>query len=91
MINKKAIYKCYPDLTFIIDIPYEIGLSNRSKTGEINRLDLESPEFHERVNRRFREIAESYPERCILIPYEDEISNVQDKIRKKFSERFLSV
>tara|TARA_Y100000310_G_scaffold298381_1_gene332274 strand:- start:73 stop:726 length:654 start_codon:yes stop_codon:yes gene_type:complete len=78
-----------PDLTFVIDIDPRVGLKNRARDGNENRLDLENIEFHDRVNNRFREIAEENPERCVLIRYVDGIDNVQARIREEFSKKYL--
>lgn len=78
-----------PDLTFIINVPVESGLKNAGERGELNRLDKESSEFHERVRNGFLEIARNNPERVVLIPYQDGIEKVQGNIRARFSERYL--
>lgn len=77
-----------PDLTFVIDINAERGLANASKRGKLSRFDAEAIEFHKRVNEGYKRIAVSDPGRCVLIPYEDGIENVQNKIRTEFFRRY---
>ena len=88
--NSIVVGGYFPNLTFVIDVPPEIGLTNAKERGELSRIDSERLEFHRRVNKGFIEIAEQNLERCVLIQYEEGISNVQDKIRKEFSRRYFS-
>lgn len=56
--NRIATGALYPDLTFLLDIDVEIGLSRKNKSGEWNHMDGESIGFHQRVRQGFVEIAE---------------------------------
>jgi dTMP kinase len=53
-----------PDLTILLDLPVEVGLARkRSAEQELNHLDLQSLEFHERVRHGYLELAGSEPGR----------------------------
>lgn len=61
-----------PDITFILDIPAEIGLiraQNRSPQDcvEIDRFESEDISFHHKLRQGFLNIAEQYPQRCIVL------------------------
>jgi len=61
-----------PDLTFILDIPSEIGLARAaerrgSQGGQHDRFEAEEEGFHRELRNRFRAIAEAEPDRCALI------------------------
>lgn len=74
-----------PDLTFLIDISAERGLSKMRKAeyGKADRIEAETLEFHKRVNEGFREIAKKEPSRIKLIPYiENGINEMQSAIRE---------
>jgi dTMP kinase len=79
-----------PDLTFILDVDPVIGKQNVESRGELNRIDKKSIEFHEKVRQGYLDIARQEPNRCILIPYQNGVKNVQEKIIKKFSDKYLN-
>ncbi len=54
-----------PDLTVLLDIPPEIGLSRL--TGPADRLESEKLEFHQRVRRTFLDLASQSRERYVRI------------------------
>jgi dTMP kinase len=54
-----------PDLTFFLDLPTEEGLRRRGT--ERDRIELRSMEYHERVRAGYHQIAQSEPERVIVI------------------------
>ena len=68
-INMFATDNTWPDLTLLFDIPPEIGLERISlnKNREVNRLDLETLEFHKKVRQTFLDLAEKYSERFVII------------------------
>ena len=68
-INRFAIGGLMPDLTLYMDIGPEAGLARIQAAGarEVNRLDLESVAFHERVREGYRLLANRFPERIVTI------------------------
>jgi dTMP kinase len=59
-----------PDLTFILDVPAEVGLrraAHRRGKGLPDRFEAEDLEFHERLREAFRQIAAEDPQRCVVI------------------------
>ena len=59
-----------PDLTFILDVPVEIGLQRaavRRGTGAPDRFEAEDVKFHQELREAYRQIAQSEPQRCVLI------------------------
>lgn len=54
-INKFAIKDCMPNLTILFDIRPEVGLSRISQNSsrEVNRLDLENIDFHNKVREGY--------------------------------------
>jgi dTMP kinase len=53
-----------PDLTFVLEIPYEIGMARAGLRGRLDRFELAGNAFFARVSRGYREIAEKFPLRC---------------------------
>ncbi len=68
-INKPAIDGLWPDITIFFDLNPELGLARISANSdrEINRLDVEKMEFHQRVRSSFLYLASRYPERYVII------------------------
>ena len=55
-------------LTLLFDVPSAIGLDRRhAAASAINRLDKEPAEFHDRVRRRYLELAAAEPERWVVL------------------------
>ncbi|GKQ50974.1 dTMP kinase [Bradyrhizobium sp. Ce-3] len=59
-----------PDLTFILDVPVEIGLQRaavRRGNATADRFEAEGIKFHQDLREAYRRIAAEDPERCVLI------------------------
>lgn len=68
-INQFAIGDMMPELTIYFDIDPESGLKRISKNQgrEVNRLDLESLDFHQKVHEGYLLLLKRFPERIIKI------------------------
>ncbi|MCJ1996888.1 dTMP kinase [Lactococcus piscium] len=92
-INNFATDGLLPDLTLYFDVDTAVGLA-RVMTGnrEVNRLDLEAQEMHEKVRAGYQKIAALHPERIITIDASQELDQVIADtlfaIKTKFSESF---
>ncbi|WP_298372524.1 dTMP kinase [uncultured Bradyrhizobium sp.] len=59
-----------PDLTFILDVPVEVGLQRaamRRGNATADRFEAEGIKFHRDLRDAYRRIAAEDPERCVLI------------------------
>ncbi len=68
-INQFAIENLMPELTIYFDIEPELGLKriNKNKGREINRLDLENLEFHQKVSTGYHTLIDRFPDRIRCI------------------------
>ena len=69
-LERLTIGDTSPDLTFILDVPADMGLSRAGKRrgeAKADRFESEDRKFHERLREAYRELAASEPERCVLI------------------------
>jgi dTMP kinase len=77
-----------PDLTLLLDVDVETGLSRRQKSGgEWNRLDAYQLEFHRRVREGYLELAKQEPRRWVVVAAAKEWESVQQELRKVISAR----
>lgn len=58
-LNDISTKKTYPDITFLLDTPVNIGLSRRHSTNEVNRLDHEATDFHQKVRQAYLKVAKA--------------------------------
>ncbi len=96
-ITKEQIEELYhlvagdfkPDLTIILDIDPQIGLSRVQKRGEQDRFEASALSFHERLRQGFKEIAAAEPRRCIIINANQSEEAIHQSIVQLIEERFL--
>lgn len=92
-INEFAIGKRMPDVTILFDIEPSIGLARiqAHSSREVNRLDIESLAFHEKVREGYRLIMERYPNRIRKVnanqTLEQVIEDVWDILTKVLNEK----
>ena len=87
-VNLFATENTWPDLTLLFDIKPEVGLariaSNASR--EVNRLDLEKLEFHNKVRDTFLALAKQYPDRYVII----DASQSREEVAKATLEAIMN-
>jgi dTMP kinase len=83
-VNAWATGGMMPDLTIVLDVPAAVGLGRFASPAD--RLESEPPEFHERVRRGFRALAEAEPHRYLVIdggqPQDAVTRQLQDRVRE---------
>lgn len=84
-INQFAIEEMMPQLTLYFDVSPEVGLNriNNNADREINRLDLETLEFHEKVREGYLLLLEQFPERIVKIDASQSIEQVYEAAKEK--------
>lgn len=77
-----------PDLTILLDLDVTTGLSRRRAYGEeMNRLDLETVAFHERVRLGYHELAAEEPARWVTIDADRPQAVIQEELRRIVAAR----
>ncbi len=67
-LNRIATDGVTPDVTFVLDLPVEIGLQRVQKSrGGLDRLEREKIDFHQRLRDGYRALAEQEPQRLKLV------------------------
>jgi dTMP kinase len=82
-INKFAIGEYMPDVSILFDLDPKTGLNriNSNNSREINRLDLEKLDFHQRVREGYNIVYENNKERIIKIDASTSKENVIKQIK----------
>lgn len=81
-INQFAIHGFFPDMTFFLDIDPKVGLAriHTNEQREVNRLDLEQLEFHEKVRAGYQLLLQRFPERIVSVNAEQKLEDVYEEI-----------
>lgn len=69
-----------PDMTFLLDLPSEVGMARAAARGKLDRLELEGQAFFARVRNGFLTIADQNPDRVKVIDATQPIEQVQAQI-----------
>ena len=87
-VNLFATENTWPDLTLLFDIKPEVGLAriNANADREVNRLDLEKIDFHNKVRESFLALAKRFPDRYVII----DASMGREEVAKATMEAILS-
>lgn len=89
-INEFATEGTTPHFTLYLDVDSDTGLRRiqQNRTHQIDRLDSEGLEFHQRVRHAYLKIAEENPERITKIDARMGLQEVVDKSFAAIVERF---
>ncbi|MCD6119580.1 dTMP kinase [bacterium] len=66
-LNRIATYGLMPDLTILLDLPVDEGLSRRRGAGAMNRIDKKAITYHSKVRERFLELADMQSDRIKVV------------------------
>lgn len=56
-----------PDLTILLDAPVETAMARADRRGDPDRFEIEQAEFFERVRQSYLQLAESEPDRFVVV------------------------
>ncbi|WP_226086321.1 dTMP kinase [Mesobacillus sp. S13] len=80
-INEFAIENMMPAMTLYFDVAPEIGLEriNKNKGREVNRLDLEKLEFHQKVREGYTILADRFSDRIVKVDASKDLDTVYEQ------------
>ena len=84
-LNKIATQNIMPDLLIILDVNARKGLE---KEVAPDRFAEKGLNYHEKVNKAYRVIAEHYPDISVVVPY---IENGFDEMQKQIRNEMLKL
>jgi dTMP kinase len=86
-LQQATIGDLAPDLTLILDVPVETGLTRRGAAAA-NRFEHKGRDFHRRVREGFLQIAAAEPARCVVIDASPDVEAVARQVRLAVEGRF---
>ena len=85
MESTVSLSESMPDITFLLDLPAEVGISRKKDQKELDRMELESLEFHKKVAEGYRSLATRFPDRikCIdaTLPIEEICGIIRSSVK----------
>jgi len=83
-LNDLSTKETYPDATFLLDLPVELGLQRRVESGKMDRLDMEGMDFHVKVRDAYLELAKADThDRWHIIDASQSLEEVQEELWTK--------
>ena len=79
-LNQLAIDAVSPTLTIYLDVPVDVGLERRKNDTKMDRLDLQQPDFYERVRKGYLKLAKKNSARITIIDGAKSIEEVAKEI-----------
>ena len=76
-----------PDLTLLLDLSVETGLSRAKARGEADRFEIETVNFFQNARDTYLEIAQAEPDRVKIINAEQQLEAVQSSILEVLVEQ----
>lgn len=92
-INKFAIGEYMPDISILFDIDPKVGLRriNESDEREVNRLDLEELEFHQKVREGYNIVYENNRDRIVKIDASKSKEDIVKEIKEIFKMKYKQI
>lgn len=81
-INRFAVGQARPDLTILIDLSPEVGISrvHARCNGQLDRMEQEAIEFFQAVRAGYLKLAQAEPERFLVLDGSESVEALENKI-----------
>ncbi len=90
-LNTISTQDTYPDVTFLLDVPAELGLERCIAAGHGNRFELEKLEFHESVRQAYLMLAhEDTTGRWVVIDASQTLEQVEAQLWAEIQKRLAA-
>ena len=88
-LERAAVGSCRPQLTLIFDLDPTLGLARaKARGGRLeDRYERKGLAFHQKLRQGFLAIADSQPERCVVVNANQGVEAVYEDIRKIVTAR----
>lgn len=90
-LNHFALEDYQPDMTLLFDVSSEVGLAriHANSKREVNRLDLETIDMHQRVRQGYLDLAKEHSERIVIIDATLSLEKVIEAAQNAILARFI--
>lgn len=89
-LERVTVQEAMPDLTFILDVPVEVGFARVTNRGRAkDRFENEEIEFHIQLREAFLALAREEPARCVVIDASQPPEAVASRIWLAVVDRLL--
>ena len=89
-INQFSIEGYFPDLTIYYDIDPQSGLNRIASRKNLDRLDVESLNFHNRVHQGYQIVCQMFPDRIKVIDASKSKQEVSEQTYQLIKEKINS-
>ena len=79
-INEYATQGITPDITILLDLPAKVGIGRKKEQKELDRMEMEKLDFHEKVADGYRQLASLAPDRIHVVDATFPIEEVHAQI-----------
>lgn len=90
ILHHQATGGLMPDITLLLDLDPEIGLTRAKGEGVGDRIEKESIEFHTRVREGFLAIAKRSPERVHVLNADQSVDAIADAVHAIVEDRLAA-
>ena len=88
-VTELAVKDIKPNLTFLLDLNYEVGMLRKSKDDKLRNLDRieqKGESYHKKVRNGYLKLAEQNPDRIVVIDASKTPDEIFEEIKNKFLE-----
>lgn len=87
-LNDISTKETYPDMTILLDLSVETGLTRREESGKMDRIDMEAKNFHQLVRDAYLALAkENDHNRWVIVDAEESLEEVEAALWKVLEEK----
>ncbi len=93
-LQRVTIGDLKPDVTFILDVPVDVGMrrANARRGGALpDRFEAESVAFHQGLREAYQAIAKAEPDRCVLVDADADADTVSASIWSALQARVTNL
>lgn len=88
-VTELAVKDVKPNLTFLLDLDYEVGMLRKSKDDKLRNLDRieqKGESYHKKVRNGYLKLAEQNPDRIVVVDASKTPDEIFEEIKNKFLE-----
>ena len=83
-LNEWITNDLYPDLTFLLEIPYKVGLKRLEKRNRgTDRMESQPDSFHEQVQGAYATLAKIFSNRIVILNGADRPENIHHRVMQE--------